>query len=349
MLNSLTDSGIALILFLQSLGDWLIGPMRFFTFLGRENFFLFLLPVLYWSVDTALGVRFGIMLLFSHATAEILKLAIHSPRPYFYDPRVRALGTETSFGAPSTHALVAASIWGLLAAKVRRPWAWIVAIFLIFMVGLSRAYLGVHFPTDVVLGWAIGALLVWVFLRLEKPVEHLFARLSPWSQVGLVFGISLVAIFLTIAVRATLGAWTVPVDWLKNIAITAPNSQPFDPLAISWIMTVGGTLFGLACGLIWMKNRGGFDASGSMWNRIARFPIGLVGVLVLYQGLGAIFPRGEALLPYLLRYLRYTLVGFWVSGLAPWLFIQLKLATPQLLRPPIAGGKLEASQEPLGD
>jgi hypothetical protein len=42
--------------------------------------------------------------------------------------------------------------------------------------------------------------------------------------------------------------------------------------------------------------------------------------------LGAVFPRGEELLSYILRYLRYTLVGLWISAGAPYLFLRLRLA-----------------------
>lgn len=69
---------------------------------------------------------------------------------------------------PSGHALYAASVFGglavLLTARVRslvlRIAIWLVAISLILLVGVSRVYLGVHYPSDVLAGYAIG--VVWV-------------------------------------------------------------------------------------------------------------------------------------------------------------------------------------------
>ncbi|MBK9603359.1 MAG: hypothetical protein IPO36_16190 [Anaerolineales bacterium] len=58
-MQTLIESGIAFIIALQSLGDWLIAPMQFFSYLGNEEFFLLVLPLLYWSVDSALGLRSG--------------------------------------------------------------------------------------------------------------------------------------------------------------------------------------------------------------------------------------------------------------------------------------------------
>jgi hypothetical protein len=63
-----------------------------------------------------------------------------------------------------------------------------------------------------------------------------------------------------------------------------------------------------------------------------------VGILILYLGLRAIFPQGDGFVPYLFRYVRYTLLGMWVTAGAPWLFQKLNLArkkTPELLPGPL--------------
>ena len=56
-MNPLISFGISFIMAFQSMGTWLEAPMKFFSFLGSENFFLIFLPLIYWSVDAALGVR----------------------------------------------------------------------------------------------------------------------------------------------------------------------------------------------------------------------------------------------------------------------------------------------------
>ena len=69
------DSAVALIIAVQNLGAWLEIPMRIFSFLGTEIFYLLILPVLYWCIDANLGLRVGVILLFSGAVNEIFKLA----------------------------------------------------------------------------------------------------------------------------------------------------------------------------------------------------------------------------------------------------------------------------------
>jgi hypothetical protein len=74
-----------------------------------------------------------------------------------------------------------------------------------------------------------------------------------------------------------------------------------------------------------MAPHGGFSAYGPLWKRAARYVVGLIGVLVLYAGLKAIFPSGDTLIAYFFRYIRYTFLGFWVFGAAPWTFARLNL------------------------
>ena len=63
-MNPLISFGISFIVAFQSLGTWLEIPMKLFSFLGSEEFFIIFLPLVYWSVDTALGLRLGFILLF---------------------------------------------------------------------------------------------------------------------------------------------------------------------------------------------------------------------------------------------------------------------------------------------
>lgn len=74
-MTSLYDSGIRVVLFLQSLGGLEV-PMRFFTYIGTPDFFVFVLPVVYWCIDASLGIRIGFILLVSNGLNEVAKLAL---------------------------------------------------------------------------------------------------------------------------------------------------------------------------------------------------------------------------------------------------------------------------------
>ncbi|GAB4485742.1 MAG: phosphatase PAP2 family protein [Anaerolineales bacterium] len=326
-MNAIIQAGIAFALWFQGLGGWLEAPMKGFTFLGSEEFFLLGLPVIYWCIDARVGLRMGVILLFNGLLNSVLKLAFFGPRPYWVNQQVKALVSETSFGVPSGHAQIATGLWGMLAWQVRRPWVWAAAIFLILMIGLSRLYLGVHFLHDVLLGWLLGALVLWVVLRQWDSTAAWAQAKSTGQQVGLAF---LLSVLMLIAGAIAFGAARnipLPPEWTANALAAGAREAPA-PITLNSVVTSAATLFGLLAGLAWMQPRGGFQAGGTLNQRILRFVVGLVGVAILWYGLGAIFPRGEEMVAYVLRYLRYTLVGGWISAGGPWVFIRLGLANP---------------------
>jgi len=327
MLNQIWQIGIQWILALQSIGSWATGPMQFFTFLGNENFFIFVAPAFFWCIDAGLGIRLGLLIITSSNLNQAFKLAFTGPRPFWIDARVQVLAAETTFGLPSGHAQNAVALWGYLATRVRNGWFWLLSLFLIFMIGLSRIYNGVHFPSDVLVGWLLGALLLLAYIVFEKPVQDWLKNRNPGQQILAALAGSLGLLLINFLILLSLANWTIPPEWLAIAAQTAPHLPP-NPLDMSGVVSTAGIFFGLASGWIWLRGRGGFDASGPLLQRVARFLIGLVGVAILWQGLGMVLPRGEALVPFVLRYLRYALVGIWVTGLAPYLFVRLRLAEP---------------------
>lgn len=326
MTNYFYEAGISFTLYLQSLGDWLVPVMLFFTYLGNEEFFLLFMPILYWCLDAKLGIRMGILLMISNGVGLIFKSVFHSPRPYWISPEVTAYTHETSFGVPSGHATNAAAFWGLLAATLKKTWVWVLMLATIFLIGFSRLYLGVHYMLDVVAGWLLGFLLLWIFLKLETPVVTWLRSQKLAMQYLIVFAASLSFVLVAWLVNISLGDWQVPANWVANAAAAFPGEQPINPLSMEGLMTVVGVFFGLGAGTIWIAERGGFDTHGIWWRRVLRYPLGLAGLMILWAGLGAVFPDGENLLAYSLRYLRYALIGFWIAGLAPLIFFKLKLA-----------------------
>jgi len=320
------DTGILIVLVIQSLGEWLAGPMMFFSFLGSEQFFLLIAPAIYWCINTQIGLRLGIYLALTAGVNSILKLIFHGPRPYWYNPRVLALASESSFGIPSGHSQSAVVVWGSLAASIGKRWLGLLAGVLTILIGLSRIYLGVHFPQDVLVGWLIGLLLLWILIKIEPPVLSWLRQKNLAGQISAALFASLLIILTAWLAHQALGDWTVPTEWIENAARAFPDDEPINPLALSSIVSNSAIFFGLAAGGMWIDSRGGFRVQGSGWQLVLRYLVGLLGVLLFWFGLGELLPDGEGGFPLLLRYLRYALVGFWVSGMAPVTFIRLHLA-----------------------
>ena len=322
-METIWSIGITWNIFFQNLGSSLKTPMEVFSFFGTENFFLLLIPALYWCIEASIGLRVGIILLLSASANDALKLVFHGPRPYWYSTDVIRYASETTFGVPSGHAQIAFGVWGMLAASIGKWWGWLIAILIIVMIGISRLYLGVHFPHDVILGWLIGAFLLWLVLRFWNPVTTRLKKMNPEQQILTSFLSSLLLILITF----------IPYLWLKFTNWQLPQAwaeYAKNAVSLSGTFTSAGTLFGLLTGLVWLNQRGGFDVSGPLWKRILRYVPGIVGLFVLYFGLKLIFKsfssHSESALFYILRYINYVIVGAWVSAGAPWMFIKLNLA-----------------------
>ena len=78
------DFGVRLVVALQGLGTWLETPMKIFSFLGTEDFFMVVLPVIYWCLDINLGMQVAVIIMFSNSINCFFKFAFHGPRPYWY-------------------------------------------------------------------------------------------------------------------------------------------------------------------------------------------------------------------------------------------------------------------------
>ena len=301
---------------LQDQAGWLTPILAVITFLGDEEFYLLALPLLYWAISRRLGVRLGVMLLVTAGLNGLLKLVFTTPRPSFLDPSLEVV-EETSFGLPSGHAQNATAIWGLLAASLRNWPVRIALIALIGLIGWSRIHLGVHFLEDMVVGVLVGVILVVAYLWLAPRLKGWVTRLSVGEQI-----LGSIAGSLLFIAPATLLAGR-----LINVSFPWPGmADPAQATGASGVVTPAATLAGFGIGLALLHARGGFDHRGALGRRVVRVLVGLVGVVVLWEGLGAVFPSGEEPLELVLRYVRYGLVGAWVGGLAPLLFVRFGLA-----------------------
>jgi len=322
MMQSILELGIQLIIFLQSLGEWSVIPMQIISFLGTENFYLIIAPVVYWCIDANLGFRLGLYLMVSTGFNDAFKVFGHAPRPYWMDTQVKAHGVETTFGIPSGHSMNSAAIWGTLATCIKKRWMWVISILLIFLIGISRLFLGLHFPSDVLVGWLAGILLIALLFWVEKPLLKWLNGQTSAQKIILAAIASLTLIAFGYVARLTVAEWETPTAWIQNAALATGKPDSIDPFNPDSLVSSAGAMFGLALGYILLNNAGGFCVPGSLWQKNARFFIGLVGILLFWKGLDLIFPDGIDLIALSFRYIRYTLVGAWVTGGAPWVFIR---------------------------
>jgi len=143
---------------------WLQEMMRDFTALGGVGVlslialgacgYLILVRKRRVALAVLLAVAGGVLL------SQLIKAGIDRPRPDLV-PHGSYVSTA-SF--PSGHSMMAATVYLTLAAmlaRVQPRWrsrSYLIgcAVFIVLLVGISRVYLGVHWPTDVLAGWSVG-------------------------------------------------------------------------------------------------------------------------------------------------------------------------------------------------
>lgn len=149
----------------------LTAAMRLTTSLGSEYFLVPLGVFLVWRLEkrgerkTAYRLVAGI--LSAEAALHLLKILIHRPRPEVFFGLVPA---ET-YSFPSGHAFVPAVYFGILASILAAgPWWRAAVVATAALLGFSRVYLGYHYPTDVVAGWALAVLwlALWAMLAARR-------------------------------------------------------------------------------------------------------------------------------------------------------------------------------------
>lgn len=116
-----------------------------------------------WQRAAALA---GVAALVALALGQVVGIAFPRERPYAVTAAtvLVAHAPDTSF--PSDHAILCLAVTVVLAASSRRLGAWLALFSTLVLV--SRVYIGVHYPTDVLGGAAIGAIVAWGTLRVAR-------------------------------------------------------------------------------------------------------------------------------------------------------------------------------------
>lgn len=127
------------------------------TLLGEPLAAVAVITVFYWLLDKEGGEYLTFGLLFSLGLNGAVKNLCNFPRPIGQEG-IRSLRVETATGAsfPSGHTQTAGTLYPSLAFRLRRRWIWLPALLLPLLVAFSRLYLGVHWPKDVLAGFALG-------------------------------------------------------------------------------------------------------------------------------------------------------------------------------------------------
>ena len=181
---------VSLIEWLQShLGGAGVSILSFFSMFGEELLLVLIMGIVYWCYDKKLGRRVGLTAIMGMIWNTMFKNIALRRRPYFDHEDIqvfRVVEPEADiydiaaqgFSFPSGHSTNAATVFGSLAMNLHKRWVIVVAIVIPLLTGISRVVVGVHYPTDVLAGWLLGAISVAIVQILQKRAKNTLALYS---------------------------------------------------------------------------------------------------------------------------------------------------------------------------
>lgn len=267
---------------------------------GEQTFVIAVILYIFYNYDKKKGFGLFTSVLFAVLGMGILKALVRAPRPFQVLESIdgKRLETATGYSFPSGHTTTGAAFYTALALTFKKRPVSILCAVMMALVGLSRLYLGVHWPIDVFAGLLLGVVISFTVSR------YLNALYDDKNK------------------RIRLSLWIGSLSFVAG-AITAIllNTGTIDEVAFTDLMKVFALGGGGYLGFVLENKKVNFTVEEKRSKQIVRYVIGLVGIL-LFMGAKVIIP---ASLYAVGSFVRYTLVGLWATGVYPLIGKNLRL------------------------
>ncbi|MDF1546865.1 MAG: phosphatase PAP2 family protein [Bacteroidales bacterium] len=261
------------------------------TMLGEQYFIIIIVAWVYWNYSKKEGFILTFLFLISTLVNSLMKVLFHTQRPFqkLDNFQGKRIFTAEGHSFPSGHTQGASTLFLSLAIifKNRSYFYW--AIFLSLSVAISRLYLGVHWPIDVIGGFVLACIIVFSLYGYMSKIYEKPATFYRFIVIVLTF------FYFILLIIIALNAFYI-----------------VEPIEIKNFLRLVGVATGAVSGFIFEEKKFPFSVDAHRLKKYLRFIIGMAGTLGLLVGLKYLLPENNFMV-----IIRYFLVGAWISGIFP--------------------------------
>ena len=304
-------SQLDILMYLQSIrNELLTGIFTFFTICTEVPVITVLTGVIYWCINKKAGQRTLFALCGSLNINAGVKNYVKMQRPIGTDGlQSLRIETATGYSFPSGHTQTSTTFWTSMMYLFRKSWIYIIGILMIIGAGISRLYLGVHWPMDVIVAWGFGIVLSIIFIKLFDYIDD-SKNYYILVVLMLIFGVCTYFIggedlYKMFGLYTGFALGYMVEDTFINFSTENETRRKN----------------------IFAKNPSKKEGLGK---KILRFVVGIISLLAVYLLLNyvqdtLIVNKTEEIIN-IIKYFKYTIVVFWGVAGAPALFKLFKLA-----------------------
>lgn len=290
----MTQLEIQFLQFLESLRtDFSVKLFEGITMLGEETILILMIAVLYFAYDKRLALRIGYITITSMCVNNTVKNLVKRPRPFAVaEVNPARAHTATGYSFPSGHTQTIATWSSAFAMYFKKAWVSVLAGVGIVAVAFSRLFLGVHYPSDVIVGAVLGAVIAVGLSIVYDRTKNIHKLYGITALVMLPF-----AIWFMITADPLYDDFFKLYGMITGLYIAAGLEEKYAPIE--------------------------YDVA--VWKKVLRIVIGVAVVLAVKEGFKLVDVFGILRLSLLLDAIRYMLVVIVGFVLCPILFKKINM------------------------